>query len=918
MLSPIQAISWETNNRKDFVGVVIKILCLFSTLVVSLVLNSFQLSLQTIQGLQHALGDACLGITDSWLENRKKTEIEMNDHGRPPERIKKGIDEKVADIPHVPLFFDSIQKEGKYDGASRPFLFLSFRTFSQRALVDTGASINLVDNKFVLAYEKEYGPMKWDPCNSKVVAVNDQSLEILGCGPIDVKIQASNGLVVFHKVPVHLVSVETPVLLGSCFLESIQANIDYADKVLRVNVELEKRQELVGDEQEYNTSTEQARQSTVTSQEVVFSTEVMVPPGGVFAVNGEILGNKGSGKYLFQSELPGPDLALCKLENGLMPILVTNSSSTPVVYAKGSIMGHCIPKADADMEVVFDANRVAAGLKTTSMLTMQKSAHCFCQLGRKVAKLVKIFFIDSQFETGFRNVTANNNFGKPIYDEESIIIRGETMYIPSNGRKIGLEELRKKMMHFDLTRDSFVVLSQGLGQLNLDQQGFLAMMSRLSDKITVKYFSDGLGTSLCEEHKPLEMPVASHFEIIILAGKNSPPCAGVELPEFTINEVKVTAWFYEVGNQEVISWYLHFPEHHLKYGNRIRSTLSEAINEARQSQNRHRSLSIALSCTTDPQTNLMWNIVKGAKEIKLPPKCELVPSIIIKGTGDFEGSPKCACSNCTFEFSSTGSYPIISDLTKVEKVAMVQEDWNFGLDDCKFDDQYTLIAQEEYDDIVNPTPIVSEEQGKSSISKMIQRTPASLREWFSKVVDMFPNVIVSDKGKTKLLRDSRLLLKLKLKENVEQKHQVFPASPAVTAKIENLFANLVAQGYAEYTDSENLKFCSPTFVRFKTPDGLNILKRDPTANVPIRLVSNYSNLNKYLQPPVTVLPIIKELVSQVATHSFIMCSDHQQAYRSYALSPESTEWVAISSPSNIKLKMLILLEGLSQGPEHVH
>ena len=129
----------------------------------------------------------------------------------------------------------------------------------------------------------------------------------------------------------------------------MDSRLENADEVLQINVELEKRQELVGDEQEYNTSTEQARQSTVTSQEVVFSTEVMVPPGGVFAVNGKILGNKGLGEYLFQSELPGPDLALCKLENGSIPILVTNSSSTPVVYAKGSIMGHCIPKADADM-----------------------------------------------------------------------------------------------------------------------------------------------------------------------------------------------------------------------------------------------------------------------------------------------------------------------------------------------------------------------------------------------------------------------------------------------------------------------------------------------------------------------------------------------------------------------------------------
>ena len=64
--------------------------------------------------------------------------------------------------------------------------------------------------------------------------------------------------------------VVTPVLFGYCYLEYIQANIDNADKVLQVIVELKKRQELVGEEQEYNTSTKLGSQSAITSKKVVF------------------------------------------------------------------------------------------------------------------------------------------------------------------------------------------------------------------------------------------------------------------------------------------------------------------------------------------------------------------------------------------------------------------------------------------------------------------------------------------------------------------------------------------------------------------------------------------------------------------------------------------------------------------------
>ena len=67
----------------------------------------------------------------------------------------------------------------------------------------------------------------------------------------------------------------------------------------------------------------------------------------------------------------------------------------------------------------------------------------------------------------------------------------------------------------------------------------------------------------------------------------------------------------------------------------------------------------------------------------------------------------------------------------------------------------------------------------------------------------------------------------------------------------------------------------------------------------------------------TTLPGIKEMVGEIAQFDYVFASDHQMAYQQYTLTPESTDWVAISSPNNTKIKMLILLEGLSVGPEHV-
>ena len=891
---------------------------LFGLFIVGLISLS-SVTLQCMRGVvdvESQIYHSCHSYWDKFwrknMDNKKRTDVtrkKQQSRTEFSEAVSQFHDTKSEGNPRIPLFLDVKEVEDGYEEqGKRPFLYLSYSTFKAKALIDTGANINLVDENFKNGYEAEFGPVNWQPCNTRIIAVNNHELEVVGRGSIVLQIQSDKGPLMFHDVVVYLVAVQTPVILGSNFLDEMNVTIDYRTKTLCIKTKYDYKEEV------------KAKTSSGTRPKVVtLMDEVTVPPQTEIVVRTKLQDNEtnSSGDYLLHSDLPGPDLAFCRMQDGVMPILITNDTNQPCLYLKGQVVGTCIRKEEAGIDCEVDLNKYAAGLKTMTVSTMQKSAVCFCKLSRQTAKLVKVYFINSQMETGFRNKTANSNFDQQLFNDRTIIVRGDEMFIPNSGKNIGIMEIKNKMSNFDLDNDSFLVLTHGLGRLNLDQQAILAMMSRYTKKLTVKYFEDGIQSSLCEKHKALYMPAITHAEIVILAGKHNPVMDGIKGKDFYINEVRMSTRYTSDEKDDTLLVYVHFMEHQLKSKYVIRNTLNELTHEVRRNQNRNRPLTMSLTCTADPEANLMWKIVEGVKKIVMPAGCRLVPPRDYNNTLKWEGELDCPCLNCIKNYNSSASYKVLHHNTTVAQVCATDE--KEALQELTIPEDYSIISENEYKDTTNPTPLVDTEKVEdASIDKLLQRTPKEERSWFSRVIKMFRHVIVTDRKKTKLLRDSRLLLKLNIKEPVEEKTLVFPASPVVTQRIENIFANMVAQGVAEYTDSENVKFCCPTFVRFKTPDGLAKLKKDPMADVPIRLISNYVELNKHIVQPRTILPIIKDLVAQVARHKYVFASDHQQAYRSYALAPESTDWVAISSPNNVRIRMLILLEGLSQGPEHVH
>ena len=110
---------------------------------------------------------------------------------------------------------------------------------------------------------------------------------------------------------------------------------------------------------------------------------------------------------------------------------------------------------------------------------------------------------------------------------------------------------------------------------------------------------------------------------------------------------------------------------------------------------------------------------------------------------------------------------------------------------------------------------------------------------------------------------------------------------------------------------EEAEFVSPTFLKVLLRSDLEQLKKDPLAPVKTRLISSYVQLNKYVQDVPTQLPILREMITTLSSYPYLGTADLQQAYRSFPLEEEATEYLALSAPTGKVFKILILVEGVT-------
>jgi hypothetical protein len=229
----------------------------------------------------------------------------------------------------------------------------------------------------------------------------------------------------------------------------------------------------------------------------------------------------------------------------------------------------------------------------------------------------------------------------------------------------------------------------------------------------------------------------------------------------------------------------------------------------------------------------------------------------------------------------------------------------------------SVVSEAEIEDQCVPKPIYStmdvsvDEQGVAEAYDY-SNVPESQIPWLRRILTMFAHCFTRKDSDRKVLRDTRLKLKLNLKH--EPTRSNFYRADDTTAQLINeaLMQN-VRDGVAKV--EPNPTFFSPTYLRLRASADFDALRVARAAGrecrVRYRLVGNFRSLNSALLNQGSHLPHLRETVSRGGGKPYLGCLDVSKCYNSVALCPSSHKYVTVASPTRLTVTWLVVPEGIS-------
>ena len=278
-----------------------------------------------------------------------------------------------------------------------------------------------------------------------------------------------------------------------------------------------------------------------------------------------------------------------------------------------------------------------------------------------------------------------------------------------------------------------------------------------------------------------------------------------------------------------------------------------------------------------------------------------------KSSTAFKQRNNCPCATCLLDKDSSTikEYILTCPQKKTEHYISevdVEEDYRLPTDDDVEDENYSIVTN--LNEKINTPEVFSDPPdiaGVTDLKQIYEGCPNEDRPFYEDLFDMFKFLFTAYNTKIRVIRDRRVAVPIKFQGEVPKTKQVFPASAPMAQRIQHIFTGMALKGIAKEVDEA--AFVSPTFLRIRSRADLETLKKDPTANVKTRLISSYVKLNKYIEDIPTQLPVIKEMITLLSSYPYLGTADLQQAYRSFPLEEEATEYLALSAPSGKVFKI---------------
>jgi len=659
-------------------------------------------------------------------------------------------------------------------------------------------------------------------------------------------------------------------------------------------------------------------------------------------------------KVLLHASLPGPRQAIAKFHGRVLPFLIQNDTESELQYPAGTPVGTVELMPSEAVEIPL--SNMFSTIRTFSTVKLKNAYQCFCKKASAVHPIYKIYFLQSETETSFRN--------KSIYQEEPDYltkatpywVSGDDIFIGPNLGRIREMDIKIMMAPFDVKTAVFVICITDYGELTIAEHDIIGFLSKFSRNIQIEYYKpfSKNSTSLCKLHAPVSYPKTTRqFKITLLAGENEPIVKGKNTFNFNIAETKIAA--HETSDAKgdpSITLLMHVPEAELENQNYLVSLYHQILYDISRTQGRGRMLSVWLTSTSP--CGGAYKVRSALERVTPPINICYLPTIEDKErsrTVTFTAHPECPCVSCKKEIEKReriekGIYKKYEDEEKIiyEKgqeehtlahgMNMCQKEISdhenqFG-NDAKggrvshvavnsglqtellndSDERYSVVTN--LDDKLDLPEVFRDQFDAVELKDMEQiyeGCPESERQFYEELFDMFSFLLTNDNTKIRVIRDRRVAVPLKFEKEVPKTKQVFPASAPMTTRIVHIFEQMALKGLAKEVDEA--EFVSPTFLKVLSRSDLEQLKKDPLAPVKTRLISSYVQLNKYVQDIPTQLPIIREMITTLSSYPYLGTADLQQAYRSFPLEEEATEYLALSAPTGKVFKILILVEGVT-------
>jgi hypothetical protein len=621
--------------------------------------------------------------------------------------------------------------------------------------------------------------------------------------------------------------------------------------------------------------------------------------------------------------------AIGQFRQGLCTVAFYNHTDKPVELQETDILGtaHKLDKCDVEGQVKF--KHLVSNVVNYKFLTYVYPTQCFCASKYKVEP-VYLFFNRPLGSTHIRGA----HHRLPSEKQPNLTYSTSLKQIGAGPQleEITDEEIDKMRISFQTNENneapSIVICTSQECHLRLSEMTFLSRMLDHFPKIEVRIYEHGGKQHLCQAHRPLKLKDGHTINIRLLMGGTPTGTLGNDIGRIMLAGAATNLWVDEDTKQthlcvHVTSDIIMVGFHHL-----INGIITEISRDLPVGAKGVRNMSMSMCGTLkNLEKDHAYQLLDVMNEQGIPGALRVVPVALGHGAPSPITRTSCSCLTC----NNAGRTQSETDLSHmlgahnkqcyISSIDIMQSDLIEWQKDEIQPEGGEPITEEDVEEVAMPkadhSNIESPGMDEKPPAEMFDysQVPPQERDYVKTLLELFPNSFATHEGQRKIIRDSRVALKIRLHSR-PSKPKMYSADEVSTSLINEAMLKNVRSGLSQVV--HNPAYYSPIYLRLRSSADMTEMRnakaegRQP--NCRYRLISNYRDLNAATIQMPSYLPNITEQIQRGAGRPYQGVLDLSKFFGSIPLHSSAFQWVAASSPSHFCCSPITVVEGLSGAP----